>query len=374
MKTLLITDVRVYKEKDKYYVSSSFYKILERYKNSFRNISLLTRIIDNDKIPSNYKEITSFCDSFINMGSVKKLLFLKTNSDAVKEIKSSDFIIFRVSLIPILLYKYIKKYQKIYMTEVMGCAWDALWNRNLIGKIIAPYAFIKTRKIVYNANYSLYVTSLFLQKRYPCKNECIDVSNVDIKEVSNPKKYNNLKNKKIITMMTAAAVNVKYKGQKYVIKAINKLNKKNIYIKYYLAGSGNNNYLMKYVRRYHLQDQVIFLGALSQEQLFKRMKNTDIYIQPSLQEGLPRAVIEAMSQGCVCLGTTTAGIPELLEKEQLFKRKSVNSLAKTIEKNLNYNLSDISNQNVLKAKKYLSSNLDTKRYNFYDKIIKEISK
>ena len=374
MKTLIITDVRIYKVDNKYYAGSSLYRIIERYSNAFKNVSLVTRIIESKEVPDNYKDATSFCYEFMNLGSLKNILFPKKDSDIVKNIKSSDFIIFRVSLIPIFIYKYIKKYHKKYLAEVMGCAWDALWNRNLIGKIIAPYAFFKTKRIIYNADYSLYVTKTFLQKRYPCKNECIDVSNVDIKSTREHKKYSNVKNKKYITMMTAAAVNVKYKGQKYVIKALNKLNKKNIHIKYYLAGSGDNKYLMKYVNKYHLQDQVIFLGALSQEELHDKMKEIDFYIQPSLQEGLPRSVIEAMSQGCICLGTTTAGIPELLKKEQLFKRKSVSSIVKTIEKNIQFDLNKLSKQNILESKKYLSTNLDRKRYKFYDKIIKDMSK
>ena len=38
----------------------------------------------------------------------------------------------------------------------------------------------------------------------------------------------------------------------------------------------------------------------------------DIYIQPSFLEGLPRALVEAMSRGCPALGSSVGGIPELL--------------------------------------------------------------
>ena len=63
----------------------------------------------------------------------------------------------------------------------------------------------------------------------------------------------------------------------------------------------------------------------------------DIYVQPSLQEGLPRSVIEAMSVGLPCIGSDVAGIPELLDKEWVFKRKGnkaeeIAELLKNIEK------------------------------------------
>ena len=57
--------------------------------------------------------------------------------------------------------------------------------------------------------------------------------------------------------------------------------------------------------------------------MFELLDECDIYLQPSLQEGLPRSVIEAMSRGCACIGAATAGIPELLESEYVVKRKSV---------------------------------------------------
>lgn len=371
MKTLIITDIRVYKVNDKYYSTNPFHVILKRYSNKFKNISLLTRIVEKDEIPNNYEDITNTCSKYINIISIKNAIFIKKNNSIIKEIQKHNFVILRMpSLISCFLFKYIKQNKCTYMTEVMGCAWDALWNHSLIGKIIAPYAFFKMKKMVYNANYSIYVTHNFLQNRYPCKNENIGVSNVNINSVSSPKKFDKKKN---YTMMTAAAIDVKYKGQKYVIKAINKLNKKNIYIKYYLAGGGNNKYLMKYVNKYKLQDQVVFMGVVDHNKLLEQMNKIDFYIQPSLQEGLPRSVIEAMSQGCVCFGSTTAGIPELIKKEQLFKRKNVKSIVNIIEKNLNKDLNEISKQNILEAKKYLTNNLDKKRYLFYDEIIKNIN-
>lgn len=372
MNTLIVTEVRIFNQNGKYYCSESFSKILERYCKKFGNISILTRIIEGC-IPKGYTDISRYKVKFIN----SKSIFNSINpfgKHHIKEcIKKSNFIILRVpSIISIYIYRLIKKYKKLYMTEVMGCAWDAYWNHDLIGKFIAPFGFFKMKKIVYNANYCTYVTNAFLQNRYPCKNKSIGVSNVNIDYIYQGREYISFNAKKF-SMLTAAAIDVRYKGQQYVIKAIAILKKKGINITYYLAGGGNKKYLKNISRKYNVEDNVIFLGNLPHKELINYMHNVDFYIQPSLQEGLPRSVIEAMSCGCICLGSKTAGIPELLNSEQVFKRKSVNSIVKAIESNIKYKLSEISYQNINKSKEYISEKLNKKRYDFYDEIIKNIN-
>lgn len=56
----------------------------------------------------------------------------------------------------------------------------------------------------------------------------------------------------------------------------------------------------------------------------------DLYLQPSFQEGLPRALIEAMSRGCPALGSTAGGIPELLDAECLHRPGDHRALARLI--------------------------------------------
>ena len=104
------------------------------------------------------------------------------------------------------------------------------------------------------------------------------------------------------------------------------------------------------------------------------MDEADIYIQPSLQEGLPRSMIEAMSRGCVCLGARTAGIPELINDEFVFRRKSVKDIAKYIKKvcedtDIEYECM----RNYQKAKEYEDTVLQKRRNAFYSEIMTDIS-
>jgi glycosyltransferase involved in cell wall biosynthesis len=38
----------------------------------------------------------------------------------------------------------------------------------------------------------------------------------------------------------------------------------------------------------------------------------DVYLQPSLWDGMPNALLEAMAAGCLCIGSDAGGIPEVI--------------------------------------------------------------
>lgn len=374
-KVFIATEVRVYKVGGHYYADASFAKVLERYCKNFGKITLATRVINERATRNGYVKIDDFCNSFDNIGSISKFLTRKIPINIVEHLREADLIVMRLpSLISLRIYRLIKKFSKKYLTEVMGCAWDAYWNHGVAGKLLAPFMFLKMRRMVKKADYCVYVTQSFLQNRYPCDNKSVGLSNVDIASVASPKSYAGF-DKNNITLMTAAALDVKYKGQEYVIKAIRKLKDKyNINATYYLAGKGGADRLKRIAEQNGVSENVVFCGMLSRDELSKKMRETDIYIQPSLQEGLPRSLIEAMSQGCVCLGSKTAGIPELLKNQFVFKRRSVLAIANTILKVTKASgLELISEGNIEKTKEYLSSVLDKNRECYYNSIVKDLS-
>src|SRR5690606_42058407 len=85
--------------------------------------------------------------------------------------------------------------------------------------------------------------------------------------------------------------------------------------RYEIVGGGDQSYLRKIARKYGVADPVDFLGRITRKEVFQWLDKIDLYIQPSKTEGLPRALIEAMSRGLPCLGTRVGGIPELLTDE-----------------------------------------------------------
>ncbi|MDD4223187.1 MAG: glycosyltransferase family 4 protein [Candidatus Cloacimonetes bacterium] len=51
---------------------------------------------------------------------------------------------------------------------------------------------------------------------------------------------------------------------------------------------------------------------LGQTELFALMQSSAVYAQPSISEGLPNALMEAMLMGCVPVGSRVAGIPTVI--------------------------------------------------------------
>ena len=226
------------------------------------------------------------------------------------------------------------KFQKPYLTVICGCPWDSLWNYNWKGKLLAPLMYMRLRKVQRNASYSIYVTKSFLQRRYPTSGKWINCSNVEVSAGAPDvldKRLDNIDKRqaegRIIRIGTAAAIDVPYKGQEYVIRAIAKLKEEGINMHYYMIGTGCKDRLQQIVNQLNVNDSVFFMGALSHDKVAEFYDDLDIYIQPSKQEGLPRSTIEAMSRGCLCLGTNIAGIPELLPKEYLFPKGNANKIA-----------------------------------------------
>ncbi|MBR6103859.1 MAG: glycosyltransferase family 4 protein [Paludibacteraceae bacterium] len=266
---------------------------------------------------------------------------------------------------------------KPYIVECVGCQWDAFWNYNWKGKILAPFMAYSQRQIIKQAPYVIYVTNQFLQKRYPTNGKSIGASNVELlpmDEANLQKRINkiNSKSDRIFTLGTASAIDVPYKGQAYVMKAMSILKKEGYNIKYQIAGAGSKTYLENIAKRLGVENDVQFVGVLPHAKVFEWVDDLDLYIQPSDQEGLPRALIEAMSRACPAIGSSTAGIPELLDKEAIFKRKHVDELIKVMRLMLDkQQFLKHAKLNFETALSYQRDVIYQRRNKFYDMVLKE---
>lgn len=289
-----------------------------------------------------------------------------------KEVKKADVCVAHIpSFHSEAVVKYARKYGKPYMTVVVGCSWDSYWNYNIKGKILAPFCYLSLRNAQKNAPFSIYVTNHFLQNRYPTTGKWIGCSNVNLStgikgvlesRLSRIKKKT--EEEKVLKIGTAAALDVPYKGQLYVIQALSILKKAGLNFEYHLVGAGTGEILRQAAIDYDVEDRIFIKGRIPHEKITDFLDEMDIYIQPSKQEGLPRATIEAMSRGCLCLGSDIAGIPELLEERYLFNKGDYKAIAKILE---NVSLEDLLGQaerNYNLAKEYDADVLNARRTKF----------
>lgn len=387
MKTSFFHDcVFVIDEKKIYYTKGGLdYKKLNEYTKYFGNLTVFTRG-RNIKIDDDKNKMTIASTSNVTFKSISKFNFISlwfgnVRKEIRKTVQDSDFIIIRMpSFIGHIAIKECKKMKKNYLIEMVACPWDALWNYGKISKKIFAFpTYVLNKKDLKNAQNVIYVSERFLQQRYPTKGNNIGCSDVVLQEIEEKslerrlKKIENISNEQKLKLCTVANVELKYKGQEYVIKAIEKLKKKNINVEYYLAGGGNTSRLEKIINKYGLQKNVHILGGIPHDKIFDLLDDIDIYIQPSLQEGLPRAVVEAMSRACPIIGSKTGGIPELISEKYIFRRKNVNDIVNLLE-SIMYSkeeLKDMAIKNYEKSKKFENELLTEKRNKFYKKILGE---
>lgn len=103
---------------------------------------------------------------------------------------------------------------------------------------------------------------------------------------------------------------IKRKNYKTAIEAIYKTNNKNIH--YLICGKGPEEKKLKMLcKKLNIVNQIHFLGFRSD--IKELLKISDIFLFTTLQEGMPRSMMEAMSSGLPCISSKIRGNIDLIE-------------------------------------------------------------
>lgn len=222
--------------------------------------------------------------------------------------------------------------------DIGGCVLDdMLAHGSLTARLFGPFAYYQMKKTVSQVKWVSYVTKSYLQSRYPCAvgAHSISCSNVDLPESEAStllRRLSAIENiGSPIVFGTIGSLHGKFKGIQDAIVALAQVAHKLPPFQYRVLGGGDATPLIQLATRYGLDGRIFFDGALpAGESVLRWLDNVDIYMQPSLREGLPRALIEAMSRGCPSLASNVAGIPELLNSEVLHAPGDVRRLSELI--------------------------------------------
>lgn len=377
MRFLFIHDHIFPKIGKKYYESYGFgEEFINRYLSIFGNMNIIARHQEILEGTRGFNKITNDKVEFYTLKNFSDLKSWDKRKKIEELIISADIIIIRLpSIIGLYSLFWAKKHKKKIVLEVVGSAWDSLWNQNLKKKLFAPLLELFTKNAINKSRSTIYVTEKYLQKVYPSKGKSISCSNVLLNETNFNHDYkiqqlSSIEFDKKIIIGTCGSLTV-YKGQQDIIKAIRKLEDLGYVIEYQLVGGGNNQYLRDIAKAENVEGSLHFLGALSHEEVFKWLDELHVYIQPSHTEGLPRATVEAMSRGNVVIGTDAGGLPELIDEKFIYQRGDVNQFIE-IFKSLNIaSMKEQSIRNRLRSMDFLQEKLDNKRRLFLNSVINE---
>lgn len=119
------------------------------------------------------------------------------------------------------------------------------------------------------------------------------------------------------------------------INALSKIENKNF--KYIICGFGEEDKTLREVcKERGIDKNVIFAGY--REDVYNILHNSDFFLFPSKQEGLPVALMEAMASKTLCIVSDIRGNVDLIENEisgYVFDHDDVNEFTKSINNALN---------------------------------------
>lgn len=127
----------------------------------------------------------------------------------------------------------------------------------------------------------------------------------------------------------------KGKGLDYLLKAINILKgRKMSNIKFLLFGKGAEYHnLSNLISKFQIEEYVDLKGYF-EGQVYEQLEKFDVFVFPSLWEGLPYSLVEAQRSGLPIISTNVGGIPEVvrhMEEGLLLEPQNETALANNIE-------------------------------------------
>lgn len=129
-----------------------------------------------------------------------------------------------------------------------------------------------------------------------------------------------------------------------------------------LAGTGEEEAAKQLTQKLGIENNVEFPGWIDEKQRNDLLSQAQAFLLPSYQEGLPMALLEAMSWGLPCITTPVGGIPEVITDKEtglLVEPGNVQQLARAMETLIE---DESLRLNLGKASRDRAKDLDIKKY------------
>ncbi len=271
-----------------------------------------------------------------------------------------------------LAWRRLRRLGRPFGVEVVADPWDALGPgsvKSIIRPVARWLADAELRAQCRTAIATAYVTRAALQRRYPPAPGAFTThySSIELpaKAIAGQPRTEFGSARRLIYVGTLAVL---YKAPDVLIRALAKTGRKDLHLT--VIGDGRERPQLEVLAgACGAAGQVTFTGQLPAGQAARQaLDQADLYVVPSRQEGLPRAMIEAMARGLPCIGSTAGGIPELLEPEDLVPPGDAGALARKIVELIDdpERLRRASARNLERAGEFLAETLTARRREFYE--------
>ena len=304
--------------------------------------------------------------------------------------KANAFILRIPSGLGTLVWRHLMCEKIPYGVEVIGSSLDSAktLGTNVLLKNLLARVWVKNQKLqCRHAAAAAYVTEDYLQKLCPPGAWATYFSDVDLADSAitgddrleeHLMLVDDAVNKgRPFRICHAGTMEVLYKGQDKLLQAIALCRANGHDIQLVLLGDGRcRQYLAEKAKVLGISESVEFLGSLPPgDEVREQLDKADLFVLPSLTEGMPRVLIEAMARGLPCIGSSVGGIPELLDPEDMVPPGKPRILSQSIESVIGdiERLKKMARRNLNTAKKYRADELNKRRVGFYRKLVEQTS-
>lgn len=202
-----------------------------------------------------------------------------------------------------LFYKFINKKTKFILTLQEGDSLSYIRRKVFFVYPIFKKIFKRADVVQAISNYlAHWARSMGATARVEVIPNGVDISKFENKELR-------IKNKDKTTLITTSRL-VKKNGVGDIIEAL-KFLPQSVYLE--ILGSGPlDKELKNKTRKLGLEGRIKFLGFVEQKDIPRYLRQADIFVRPSLSEGMGNSFIEAMASGLPVIATPVGGIPDFL--------------------------------------------------------------
>jgi len=215
---------------------------------------------------------------------------------------------------------------------------------------------------------SNYVTQSFLSKGFK-QNQILPIVYPLNLELFNPK-YNARPKDRPLTLINTASLSLR-KGTPYLLEALRVISKQNPEVRILLTNNVQDD--IKPILSKYSDLKIEWAPGLSHDKLAERLNSADIFILPSLEDGLGRTVCEAIACGLQIITTSNTGACDFIEpgvNGEIVPIRNTDAIVEAVYKCANRMHEPPGN--LQKMKELLSySNLNNILHNHFDNLFKE---
>jgi glycosyltransferase involved in cell wall biosynthesis len=192
---------------------------------------------------------------------------------------------------------------------------EVRYGRGLLPRLVKQIFSLVRRMILNQADFMLSVNaSLLCEGNINPKIPCIITPNFVDMEIFSPPAEGRPKFGTVRFLFAGRLESEK--GVEILLEALNKLDPNLDYV-FHIVGWGSLEHLVQQAQTNN--KKIKYLGKYAHEDMPEIFRNADVLVLPSLTEGMPAVVIEAMASGLAIIATRVGRLPEVVNNDHFGK-------------------------------------------------------